>query len=276
WRARAGAPRGRLRRHAIVTAAAALALAAALGGRRRAARAAGLAWLAGSAELAVARLAPGPRDAAEWARMLATSLLIPPAAVWHHLRGRARVARLRRAGRLAWRPAAPQLRLVLLDRDGTLIEDDPAGRAVRPMPTARRALARLRAAGVRVAVVTNQPRLARDPAARRRLPALHAEVARRCGPLDGFFVCPHEPEAGCACRKPAPGLLLAAMRAHGVPPAACALVGDIASDLAAARAAGVRAVLVPTPVTRAEEVASAAVVRRDLDAAVRWLLGGAR
>src|SRR5690606_15902542 len=138
WRARAGAPRGRLRRHAIVTAAAALALAAALGGRRRAARAAGLAWLAGSAELAVARLAPGPREAAEWARMLATSLLIPPAAVWHHLRGRARVARLRRAGRLAWRPAAPQLRLVLLDRDGTLIEDDSAGRAVRPMPTARR------------------------------------------------------------------------------------------------------------------------------------------
>lgn len=281
WRAVVPEPRGRFRRHAAVTAAGIGALASAAGGFPTAALLTALAWGGGTAELAAARIAPGPRTPAEVARMIATSLLIPPVAVWHRLRGRLRAARLRRAGMLAWRPPEPQargpLRLVLFDRDGTLIADDPDGAGgVEPMPTAEQALARLRAAGVRVAVVTNQPRIAGDAEAGRHMAAVHAEMQRRLGPIDGFFVCPHAPEARCLCRKPAPGLLLAAMRALGVPRAACALVGDIGSDVEAARAAGVRSVLVPTAVTRPAEIRGADVARPDLDAAVRWLLEGSR
>jgi histidinol phosphatase-like enzyme len=87
------------------------------------------------------------------------------------------------------------------------------------------------------------------------------------------FVCPHGPDDGCACRKPAPGLVLQAARWLGVDPARCALVGDIGADVGAAQAAGARAVLVPTPVTRPEEVAAAPAVAPDLAAAVALLLG---
>ncbi|MEU2516613.1 glycosyltransferase family 2 protein [Streptomyces syringium] len=87
WWARAQAPRGRLPRHLAVSAAGAAALAAA--GRRRPRAAAGCAalWLAGCAEFAWARIAPGPRTKAEVTVMAATSVLIPPAAVLHWLRG---------------------------------------------------------------------------------------------------------------------------------------------------------------------------------------------
>jgi glycosyltransferase involved in cell wall biosynthesis len=102
WWHRATAPRGRLRTHAAVTAAGAAACALAVTGRRRAAAAAALGWAAGTAELAWARIAPGPRTRDEVTTMLVTSALIPPAATWHWLSG------LRRhRGAPAWPAVAP-------------------------------------------------------------------------------------------------------------------------------------------------------------------------
>ncbi|MFG6295848.1 glycosyltransferase [Streptomyces rochei] len=87
WWAKAVAPRGRIRRHAAITAAGLAALALAVAGRPRAAAVAGLGWAAGTAEFAWARIAPGPRTRDEVVTMLATSALIPPAATWHRLAG---------------------------------------------------------------------------------------------------------------------------------------------------------------------------------------------
>jgi hypothetical protein len=87
WRARAGAPPGRFRRHLAITAAAGLALAATLAGRKRVAALSGAVYLAGTAELAWARIAPGSRSPDEVATMVATSALIPPAAVFYRLTG---------------------------------------------------------------------------------------------------------------------------------------------------------------------------------------------
>jgi len=87
WRYLLDVPPGRRPRHAAVTAAAVVALAAALTGRRRTAVAAGVLWLAGTAEFAAARIAPGPRDPAEIGTMLVTSAAIPPVAMAHWLRG---------------------------------------------------------------------------------------------------------------------------------------------------------------------------------------------
>src|SRR5205823_9883941 len=78
---------GRLPRHAAITAAAAVAVGAGLARRRRLAAAGALGWLTGTGELALARLRPGPRDRAEMATMLLTSVLIPPAAVYHRAQG---------------------------------------------------------------------------------------------------------------------------------------------------------------------------------------------
>ncbi|MER7189590.1 glycosyltransferase [Streptomyces flaveolus] len=87
WWSKAVAPRGRIRRHAAITAAGAAALALAAAGRPRAAALAGLGWAAGTAEFAWARIAPGPRTRHEVTTMLVTSALIPPAATWHRLTG---------------------------------------------------------------------------------------------------------------------------------------------------------------------------------------------
>jgi hypothetical protein len=92
------------------------------------------------------------------------------------------------------------------------------------------------------------------------------------GPIDVWAVCPHGPDDGCRCRKPAPGLVLAACERLGVCPARTAVIGDIGSDVAAALAAGARGVLVPTPATRPEEIAAAPDTAPDLLRAVRLVL----
>ncbi|SCL48889.1 histidinol-phosphate phosphatase family domain-containing protein/HAD-superfamily hydrolase, subfamily IIIA [Micromonospora citrea] len=165
---------------------------------------------------------------------------------------------------------------VLLDRDGTLIEDVPYNgdpEKVRAVPGARVALDRLRAAGLRLAVVTNQSGLARGLFSEGQLRAVHARVERLLGRFDAWLVCPHEEGAGCGCRKPAPGLVWAAARELGTVPSRCVVVGDIGRDVVAASAAGASGVLVPTAVTRAGEVAAAARVVGDLSGAVAEILG---
>jgi histidinol-phosphate phosphatase family protein len=270
WRAAAGVPRGRRARHLAVTAAGLLALGALAAGRRRLALAAAAGWAVGTGELAWARIAPGPRTRAEVATMLATSVLIPPAASWHCLAGLAAARRYLAAGRQATMPAA-----VLLDRDGTLVEDVPYNgdpELVTLRPGASEALARLRAAGVPTAVVSNQSGIGRGLLTREQVDAVNHRVEELLGPLGPWLVCPHRPDDRCRCRKPMPGLVEQAAAALGVDPRDCVVIGDVGADVEAARAAGARSVLVPTTVTRPEEVAAAPAVAGHLAAAVAMVL----
>jgi D-glycero-D-manno-heptose 1,7-bisphosphate phosphatase len=164
---------------------------------------------------------------------------------------------------------------VLFDRDGTLVVDVPYNgdpERVRPVPGARAATALLRAAGVPVGVVTNQSGIARGFLTAAQADAVNRRVDALLGPFDDWQVCPHGPEDGCPCRKPRPGMVLAAARRLGVAPERTVLIGDIGADVGAAVAAGATAVLVPTPVTRPEEIAAAPAVAPDLLTAVRRLL----
>ncbi|MET9323540.1 glycosyltransferase [Streptomyces sp. NPDC003038] len=114
WWSRAEAPRGRLPRHLLVTGAAVAALSCAVLRRPGAAALCAAGWLAGTAEFAAARIAPGPRTREETAAMAITSALIPPTASWHWLRGLAahRRARPLASHRPAAAAAAPQERAV--------------------------------------------------------------------------------------------------------------------------------------------------------------------
>jgi len=272
WRRRAGVPAGRRPRHLATAAAGVLAAAGAARGSRAVAAPAAAAWLAGTAELAWARIAPGPRTPREMATMAWTSLLMPFAAAGWWLRGLVELrSRLRR-------PAPrPRPEAILFDRDGTLIADVPYNgdpELVEPMPGAAAALHRVRAAGLRIGVVSNQSGIARGLLTREQADAVFLRTDALLGPLGPVEMCPHGPDDACDCRKPAPGLVLRAAARLGVPPARCAVVGDIGADVEAARRAGARGVLVPTPRTRPEEIAAAAEVAPDLEGAVGLLLDG--
>jgi HAD superfamily hydrolase (TIGR01662 family) len=166
---------------------------------------------------------------------------------------------------------------VLFDRDGTLVRDfpyngDPAW--VRPVDGAREALDRLRARGVRVGVVSNQSGVARGLITREQVEACNAQLAELLGPFDVIRYCPHGPDDGCACRKPAPGMVKDACAELGVDPARCVVIGDIGADVDAASAAGAVGILVPTPVTRKSEVAAAAHSVKTLAAGIEDVLAG--
>jgi HAD superfamily hydrolase (TIGR01662 family) len=291
WRERAGVPRGRLPRHVATVSAAVVAGGAVVaigwrtaeGGRRwladggrRTGAVAATAWLAQTAQFAWARIARGPRSREEVVRMVATSVALPFAAVGWRLYGELQALRVRPAVR---RPPTSAFRLppsavqaaapaaVLFDRDGTLIVDVPYNgdpHRVHPMPGARAAIARLRAAGVAVGVVSNQSGVARGLISPDQVAAVNRRVDELIGPFDTWAVCQHGPADGCAW----------AARDLGVAAERCAVVGDIGADVEAARAAGARGVLVPTPVTRREEVAAAQAVAPDLVTAMDLLLRG--
>lgn len=133
------------------------------------------------------------------------------------------------------------IRAALFDRDGTIVVDVPYNgdpTKVEPMPGARAALDRLRAAGLPVAVVSNQSGIGRGLVTRERVDAVNHRVEELLGPFAGLFLCPHAPADDCECRKPKPKLLLDAARALGVDPERCVYVGDKDSDVQAARNAG--------------------------------------
>ena len=170
-------------------------------------------------------------------------------------------------------------RAVLFDRDGTLVRDvpyngDPA--RVEPMPTARAATALLRRHGIAIGVITNQSGVARGLLSQADVAAVNERVEELLGPFDVWAVCPHGADEGCGCRKPAPGLVIAALRALGLRPADAVVIGDIGSDVDAARAAGSEAVLVPTPLTRGDEVRDAPLVAATVLAAVELVLARER
>jgi histidinol-phosphate phosphatase family protein len=163
---------------------------------------------------------------------------------------------------------------VLFDRDGTLIIDVPYNgdpSRVTPMPGAREVLRDLRAHGLRTGVVTNQSGIGRGLLTEAEVAAVNARVDELLGRFGTWQICPHHPDEGCACRKPAPGLVLSACAALGVRPERTLVVGDIGADVAAAEAAGAVAVLVPTDVTRREEVDSAPRTAPDLTAVLEMV-----
>ena len=146
-------------------------------------------------------------------------------------------------------------RAVFVDKDGTLVEDvpynvDPA--RLRFTPAALVGLRALADAGYAVIVVTNQPGLATGRFTRREFAVLEAALCRRVRDESGVDItavscCPHAPSPGgtigCLCRKPAPGMLRQAARAHRLDLAQCWMIGDILDDVEAGHRAGCRAIL---------------------------------
>jgi D-glycero-D-manno-heptose 1,7-bisphosphate phosphatase len=141
-------------------------------------------------------------------------------------------------------------RAVFLDRDGVL--NRPVIRGGKPyppasaeqleiFPDASAALVALKRAGFRLYVVTNQPDVARGTQTRAAVERIHAALAEAL-PIDGFYACYHDDGDACECRKPKPGLLLAAAAEHGIALAGSYMIGDRWRDVEAGQRAGCRTV----------------------------------
>jgi D-glycero-D-manno-heptose 1,7-bisphosphate phosphatase len=143
-------------------------------------------------------------------------------------------------------------RAVFLDRDGvlnaSLVRD---GKPYAPrllaefelLPGVPEALAQLRQAGFLNVVVTNQPDVSNRKAKREDVEAIHAYLLKKL-PIDTVKACFHTDSEDCVCRKPKPGMLLEAAREFGIDLAASFLVGDRWRDVAAAHAAGCKALFI--------------------------------
>lgn len=146
-------------------------------------------------------------------------------------------------------------RVVFLDRDGVINRDSPDyikdWSEFEFLPGSRRAIARLTGSGFTTIIITNQSAVGRGMTTLATLADLHARMCAALstggGKIRDIYFCPHHPDQNCRCRKPRPGLILAARDRYDIDLAKACMVGDSAKDIAAARNAGVRlAILVRT------------------------------
>lgn len=175
--------------------------------------------------------------------------------------------------------------VLLLDRDGVLCADrsDFVKHVdeLEVLPGVPEALGRMTAAGIRLAVISNQSLIGRGIVSRATVDGINQTLAERLGShgakIEEFFICPHSPDEGCACRKPKPGLIYAARDKLQFEPSETWMIGDDLRDLQAAQAAGCRSALVLTGKGMAK-LAQARDVPKfvDLDDFVGWFLSDLR
>jgi D-glycero-D-manno-heptose 1,7-bisphosphate phosphatase len=168
---------------------------------------------------------------------------------------------------------------VFLDRDGVLNRTDVVDGVPKPprtvddftlLPGVEEACAALGAHGFLLIVVTNQPDIARGAQTLDVIERMHGELRRRL-PVDDIYMCPHDDHHNCACRKPRPGMLVAAAAVHGIDLARSVMVGDRDRDVEAGRAAGCRTVFVDGGYGK-RPVPDADLTVRSLREAVPWII----
>jgi D-glycero-D-manno-heptose 1,7-bisphosphate phosphatase len=144
------------------------------------------------------------------------------------------------------------VRAVFLDRDGVINRKAPEGHyvtqwaEVKLFPGGAEAIKRIREAGFLVVVVSNQRAVAKGLVSEAELQSLHLrmwqELFRGEKGFDAVYYCPHDGDPPCGCRKPQPGMLLAAAKDHGIDLSGSWMVGDSESDVQAGRRAGCRTI----------------------------------
>jgi len=144
--------------------------------------------------------------------------------------------------------------VIILDRDGVLNEKAPRANYVRTweefkwLPGAKEALRALNQAGYRIIIVSNQAGVARGAMTEAGLLEIHRrmvkDVEHAGGRIDAIYYCPHDWDAGCECRKPAPGMLFQAQRDFNLDLSRTLFVGDDERDAQTADAAGCRSAMV--------------------------------
>jgi D-glycero-D-manno-heptose 1,7-bisphosphate phosphatase len=179
-------------------------------------------------------------------------------------------------------------KVVFLDRDGTINMDSADYVKSRSefefIPGSIEAIRKLTINGFTSIVITNQSALARKYVSPEELDAMHTlmcrSVASEGGKITDVFFCPHMPDEGCTCRKPAPGLIDQARQKYRIDLADSIMVGDSAKDIACGLNAGCGwTVLVESGLDSdvekklKQKSISADFVTNNLREAAEWIIG---
>ena len=148
-------------------------------------------------------------------------------------------------------------KVIILDRDGVINQDSlhyiKSQEEFIPVPGSIEAIAELTAAGYRIGIATNQSGVSRGYYSEQELWQIHAKmltlVRAAGGEISAIEYCIHLPDAGCNCRKPQPGMLLALAKRLNCSLKQVPFIGDRVSDIQAAEAAGARPLVVLSPMT---------------------------
>ena len=161
-----------------------------------------------------------------------------------------------RSGKVSARNLRFRQKAIFLDRDGTINKDCGFISDVRNfelLPEAAEAIKKINASGYLAIVVTNQPVIARGECTFEELERIHnkmeTELGKKGAFIDALYFCPHHPDKGfagerteykceCACRKPAPGMLLQAAKDFNIDIASSYMIGDSEKDVLAGKNAG--------------------------------------
>jgi histidinol-phosphate phosphatase family protein len=170
---------------------------------------------------------------------------------------------------------------VFLDRDGTIMHDaDYCSRPdqVRVFDGVSAALRRLKSAGYKIIVITNQSGIGRGFFTEKEYRAVEAEVSRQLGDglIDATYFCPDVPGQPSECRKPAPGMVLQAARERAVELSRSFLIGDKEIDAECAHNAGVRAIRVRTGFDKMTDGSCADWVAKDVPVAAEIILNATK
>ena len=179
---------------------------------------------------------------------------------------------------------------VFLDRDGTLNYDPgylKVAADLKLLTGVGPALARLKGAGAKLVVVTNQSGVGRGIVTLKDLEAIHARLQglleQEDAALDAIYFCPHHPDDGCRCRKPNVGMVERAVSELQLDLRRSYLIGDHARDIQLAHRVGAKAILITTELVDAQaldrlkvEQAMPDTVAKSMAEAVDWILEDAK
>lgn len=179
------------------------------------------------------------------------------------------------------------MQTIFLDRDGVINRNRPQGDYVKSweefefLPGALGAIARLTQAGFRLLVITNQACVSKGLVSWATVREIHGrmmkEIAQAGGQIEGVLCCPHAADAGCDCRKPAPGLLRRAYEEYRVDLRQAILVGDTVKDVQTAAVVGMPAIMVLSGLGRIADIENSSLscwLALDLDHAAQLILNG--
>ena len=173
-------------------------------------------------------------------------------------------------------------KFIILDRDGVINHDSAdyikTPEEWLPLDGSLEAIAALDRAGFKVAVITNQSGVGRGLLSEATLEQIHSKmleaIGRAGGSIAGIYYCPHRPDEGCHCRKPATGMLMKLEKDLGFPLTGTPLIGDTAADMELAQRVGARPILVRTGygAEASAELCASVEVYSDLASAAAILL----